>query len=132
MNSESGTSGFSAVRSTTRNPANSSTVATPAPITHGLTQPSGGPCVNTSTAVVQASVASTAPVTSSRSRSRWVSRSWVCAIAMITMPIGTLIRNASRHEITVKAPPSTNPSTEPIPSIAADTAMAWLRACPTA
>ena len=88
--------------------------------------------MNTSTAVVQASVASSAPVTSSRSRSRWVSRSWVSAIAMMTMPIGTLIKNASRHEITVNAPPSTNPSTDPTPCIAADTAMAWLRACPTA
>ncbi len=27
----------------------------------------------------------------------------------MTMPIGTLIKNASRHEITVSAPPSTSP-----------------------
>ena len=43
--------------------------AIPAPITHGSTQPRGGPCVNTSTAEVQPSVASMAPVTSSFSRS---------------------------------------------------------------
>ena len=51
---------------------------------------------------------------------------------MMTMPIGTLIRNASRQEMTVSAPPSTRPSTEPRPCMAADTAIAWLRACPTA
>ena len=50
----------------------------------------------------------------------------------MTMPIGTLIRNASRQEITVSAPPSTSPSTEPTPCMAADTAIARLRACPTA
>ena len=32
---------------------------------------------------------------------------------MMKMPIGTLIRNASRQEMTVSAPPSTRPSTEP-------------------
>ena len=53
-------------------------------------------------------------------------------MAMITMPIGTLIRNASRQEMTVSAPPSTRPSTEPMPCIAADTASARLRAWPTA
>jgi hypothetical protein len=53
-------------------------------------------------------------------------------MTMITMPIGTLIRNASRQEITVSRPPSTSPSTEPMPCIAADTAIALLRAVPTA
>ena len=120
------------MRSTRRKPPNNSTVAAAAAKIHGLIQPSGGPCVKISTAVVHASVASTAPVTSSRSRSRCVSRSRVSAIAMMTMPIGTLIRNASRHEITVNAPPSTRPSTEPTPIIPADTAIARLRAWPTA
>ena len=46
----------------------------------------------------------------------------------MTMPIGTLIRNASRQEITVNRPPSTSPSTEPMPCMAADTAIARLRA----
>jgi hypothetical protein len=43
---------------------------------------------------------------------------------MMTMPIGTLIRNASRQEMTVSRPPSTRPSTEPVACIPADTAMA--------
>ena len=47
--------------------------ATPAPITHGSIQPRGGPWVNTSTAAVQPSVASSAPVMSSLSRSWRVS-----------------------------------------------------------
>ena len=43
---------------------------------------------------------------------------------MMTMPIGTLIRNANRQEITVSTPPSTRPSTDPMACIAADTAIA--------
>ncbi len=37
-----------------------------------------------------------------------------------------------RHEMTVSAPPSTSPSTDPDACMAADTANAWLRAWPTA
>ena len=48
----------------------------------------------------------------------------VAAMAMIAMPIGTLMRNANRHEITVTAPPGTRPSTEPRPCIAAEHANA--------
>ena len=66
------------------------------------------------------------------SRSRSVSVTRATATAMMAMPIGMLIRNASRHETTVKAPPSTSPSTEPIPCMAAETAIAWFRARPTA
>ena len=51
---------------------------------------------------------------------------------MIITPIGKLIRKASRQEMTVRAPPTTRPSTEPRPCMAADIAMAWLRAWPTA
>ena len=131
-NTENGTIGCSAVRSTIRNAMKNTTAATPAPITHGSIQPRGGPCVNTSTADVHASVASSAPVTSSFSRSCWVSASRVTATQMMRMPIGTLIRNASRHEMTVSAPPSTRPSTEPDACMAADTANARLRAWPTA
>ena len=68
-NTENGTSGFSAVRSTMRKATKNTTAATPAPITHGSTHARGGPCVNTSTAAVQPRVASSAPVTSSLSRS---------------------------------------------------------------
>ena len=68
-NTENGTSGLSAVRSTSRKATKKTTAATPAPITHGSTQPRGGPWVNTSTADVQPSVASSAPVMSSLSRS---------------------------------------------------------------
>ena len=132
LNTENGMIGCSALRSTIRNATKNTTAAMPAPITHGSIQPRGGPCVNTSTAEVHASVASSAPVTSSLSRSWCVSASRVTATQMITMPIGTLIRNASRHETTVSAPPSTSPSTEPEACMAADTANARLRACPTA
>ena len=52
----------------------------------------------------------------------------VTAIQMMRMPIGMLIRNASRHETTVRAPPSTRPSTDPEACMAADTANARLRA----
>ena len=103
-----------------------------APITHGSIQPRGGPWVNTSTAEVHPSVASSAPVTSSLSRSWWVSAIRITAITMMTIPIGTLIRNANRQEMTVSRPPSTRPSTEPMACIPADTAIAWFRACPTA
>ena len=127
-NTDSGTMGWSAVRSTTRKPTKNSAEAMPAPITNGSPQPRGGPCVNSSTAEVQPRVASSAPVTSSLSRSWWVSASRITAMAMITMPIGTLMRNASRHDTTVSAPPRTRPSTEPVACIAADTASARLRA----
>jgi len=106
--------------------------AMPAPITHGSIQPRAGPCVDTSTAAVQPSVASSAPVTSSLSRSCCVSANRITAIQMMTMPIGTLIRNASRQETTVRAPPSTRPSTDPDTCMAAETANARLRAWPTA
>ena len=49
-NTENGTSGFSAVRSTSRNATKNTTAATPAPITHGSTQAARRPRVNTSTA----------------------------------------------------------------------------------
>ncbi len=127
-NTENGTIGCSAVRSTSKKATRNTTAAMPAPITHGSTQPRGGPCVNTSTAEVQASVASDAPATSSFSRSWCVSASRVTATQMMRMPIGMLIRNASRHETTVSAPPSTRPSTEPEACMAADTANARLRA----
>ena len=51
---------------------------------------------------------------------------------MMTIPIGRLIRKANRHDTTVSAPPSTRPSTEPTPCMAADIAIARLRAWPTA
>jgi hypothetical protein len=51
---------------------------------------------------------------------------------MITMPIGTLMRNARRHEMTVSRPPSTRPITDPMACMPADTAIAWFLACPTA
>jgi hypothetical protein len=66
------------------------------------------------------------------SRSWFVSANRVTATQMMTMPIGTLIRNASRQDTTVSAPPSTSPSTEPDACMAAETANARLRACPTA
>ena len=69
LNTENGTSGFSAVRSANRNAMKNTTAATAAPITHGSIQPRGGPWVNTSTADVQPRVASSAPVMSSLSRS---------------------------------------------------------------
>ena len=84
--------------------------------------------MNTSTADVQPSVASSAPEMSSLSRSCRVSLIRSTATMMITKPIGTLMRNASRHEITVSAPPSTSPSTEPSPCMAAETASAWFLA----
>ena len=46
------------------------------------------------------------------------------------MPIGTLTRKASRQDTSVSAPPTTRPSTEPIPVMAANTAVAALRAGP--
>ncbi len=87
-NSDSGTRGWSALRSTTRNDPSRTTAAAPAPITHGSAQPRGGPWVNTSTPAVQARVASSAPVTSSLSRSWRVSSRRVSAIATMRMPIG--------------------------------------------
>ena len=68
-NTENGTSGLSAARSTNRKATKKTTEAMAAPITQGSTQPRGGPWVNTSTADVHPSVASSAPVTSSLSRS---------------------------------------------------------------
>ena len=44
--------------------------------------------------------------------------------------MGTLTRNASRHETSVSAPPTTRPITDPTPVIAANTAVAALRAGP--
>ena len=49
-NTENGTSGLAAVRSTMRKARKKTAAATPAPITHGSTQARGGPWVNTSTA----------------------------------------------------------------------------------
>ena len=44
--------------------------------------------------------------------------------------MGTLTRKASRQDNSVSAPPTTRPSTEPMPVIAAKTAVAALRAGP--
>ena len=132
LNTENGTNGFSAERSTSRNPMKKRTAAMAAPITHGSTQPRGGPWVKTRTAAAHPSVARTAPVMSSLSRSWWVSPMRSTAITTITMPTGTLMRNARRHETTVRSPPRTSPSTDPVACMAADTAMAWLRALPMA
>ena len=132
LNTENGTSGFSALRSANRNETKKTTAAMAAPTTQGSSQPRGGPWVKTSTADVQPNVARSAPVTSSLRRSWWVSPIRNQAITMMTTPIGTFIRKASRQEMTVSRPPSTKPSTEPVACMPADTAMAWLRACPTA
>ncbi len=67
---------------------------------------------------------------SSFSRSRWVSRSVLRARWIISSPIGTLIRNAHRQDTSVSAPPTIRPITEPIPVIAANIAVAALRAGP--
>lgn len=48
----------------------------------------------------------------------------------MTKPIGTFTRNASRHETSVSAPPTTRPITDPTAVIAANTAVAALRAGP--
>ena len=132
LNSDSGTSGLSALRSTMRNAMPSSTAEHPAPITQGSNQPRGGPWVKTSTAAVHASVATSAPVISSLSRSWRVSSSRVSPIQTISTPMGRLIRKASRQEMTVSAPPRTRPSTDPMPCMAADIAIARLRAVPAA
>ena len=123
-NIQSGTSGWSARRSTNRNARPNRTAATPAENTHGSTQPRGGPWVKTITAAPHPRVASRAPVMSIGRRSCRVSSSRVNPIQMISAPIGRLIRKASRQEITVSAPPTTRPSTEPRPCMAADIAIA--------
>ena len=71
-----------------------------------------------------------APAASSFSRSRWVSRSVLRARWIISSPIGTLIRNAQRHDTSVSAPPTIRPMTDPMPVIAAKIAVAALRAGP--
>ncbi len=96
----------------------------------GDSQPCSGPIENPNTAAVQPSVARIAPVASSFSRSRWVSRSVVRARWIISSPIGTLIRNAHRQDTSVSAPPTIRPITEPTPVIAANIAVAALRAGP--
>ena len=93
-------------------------------------QPCSGPIEKPKTAAVQPRVAKMAPVASSFSRSRWVSRSVLRARWIITRPIGTFTRNAHRHDTSVSAPPTTRPITEPTPVIAANTAVAALRAGP--
>lgn len=96
-----------------------------APITQGSVQPRGGPWVNTSTAAVHPRVASSAPVKSSLSRSwRVSSGTGSGAIQMIRTPIGKLMRKASRQLMTVSAPPTTSPITDPRPCMAADMAIA--------
>ena len=48
----------------------------------------------------------------------------------MTRPIGTFTRKASRQDTSTSAPPTTRPITEPTPVIAANTAVAALRAGP--
>ena len=48
----------------------------------------------------------------------------------MTRPIGTLTRNAQRQDTSVSAPPTTSPITDPTPVMAANTAVAMLRAGP--
>ena len=78
-NKSNGTTGFSAVRSTTMNAPRNTSAATNEPIVIGSSQPFSGPWVKPNTAAVQPRVASRAPVASSFSRSLWVSRSVVRA-----------------------------------------------------
>ena len=132
LNRDSGTRGWSALRSAMTKPMPRATAATPAPMTNGSVQPRGGPWVNTSTAAVHPRVASSAPVMSSLRRSWRVSSSLVTAIQLISAPIGRLMGKARRQLMTVSAPPMTSPRTEPRPCMAADIAIAWLRACPGA
>ena len=49
---------------------------------------------------------------------------------MTSSPIGTFTRKANRQDTSVSAPPTTRPITEPIPVMAANTAVAALRAGP--
>ena len=74
-----GTTGFSAVRSTSANPMKAPSATTAEPIVVNETQPASGPEEKANTAAVQPSVASTAPAASSFIRSRLVSRSAVRA-----------------------------------------------------
>ncbi len=78
-NRSKGTTGFTAVRSTTTNAPRNTSAATPEAIVIGSSQPFSGPWVNPKTAAVQPSVARIAPVASSFNRSLWVSRSVVRA-----------------------------------------------------
>jgi hypothetical protein len=78
-NRSKGTTGFSAVRSTTANARNAARATAPEPIVVTEIQPFSGPIEKAKTAAVHASVASTAPAASSFIRSRRVSRSVVRA-----------------------------------------------------
>ena len=78
-NKSNGTTGFSAVRSTTANATKAARATTPEPIVVADSQPFSGPIEKPKTAAVQTNVASTAPVASSFIRSFWVSRSVVRA-----------------------------------------------------
>ncbi len=55
-------------------------------------------------------------------RSPWDSPSTATAPTTMSTPIGTLMRNTRRHEISVSAPPAISPATEPTALIAAHTA----------
>ncbi len=78
----------------------------PNPTVNGDSQPCSGPIEKPNTAAVQPSVARMAPVASSFSRSRWVSRNVLRARWIISRPIGTLTRNAHRQDTSVSAPPT--------------------------
>ena len=73
-NSSNGTTGFSAVRSTTMKARAAANATTPEPTVVIEIQPFSGPIEKANTAAVHASVASMAPVASSFIRSRLVSR----------------------------------------------------------
>ena len=82
------------------------------------------------TAAVQANVASTPPLASSFIRSFSVSRSAERARQITISPIGTFTKNASRHDISVSAPPTTMPTIDPTLTIVPNTTIAVLRAGP--
>ena len=129
-NKLNGTMGFSAVRSTTANATKAASATRPEPIVVADSQPFSGPIEQPKTAAVKINVASTAPVASSFIRSFWVSRSEVRARKSVSSPIGTLTKNASRHDTSVSTPPTTRPITAPTPAAAPDTAAAALRSGP--
>ncbi len=80
--------------------------------------------MKTSTADVHPQGGQQAPVMSSLSRSWCVSPILSHAMTTITTPMGTFMRNANRHEMTVSNPPSTRPITEPMACMPAETAIA--------
>ena len=82
-------------------------------------QPSSGPSLMPNTSDVAPNVPSTAPRTSSASRSPTVSFSAKTARTTISSPIGTLMRKIQRHDTSVSAPPTMSPVIDPMPVIAA-------------